>query len=94
MLHQTKNFAIFCTEENCQRIPLLIYIKQHEQTYNYNRFQVWKFTRHNQTSIFDVEVSDGNMNVIERLKSQLPDVTFNELKVWCIDNVIMFPEDY
>jgi hypothetical protein len=41
-----------------------------------------------------VEVSDGNMNVIERLKSQLPDVTINELKVWCIENAIMFPEHY
>ncbi|RYE46754.1 MAG: hypothetical protein EOP48_21705 [Sphingobacteriales bacterium] len=94
MLYQTKHFALFCTENNCQRIPLLIYIKQHEQTYRINYFQVWKFTRHYQTSTFDVEVTDGVESVKERLITRLPDVPFNELKVWCVDNVIMFPEDY
>jgi hypothetical protein len=94
MLYQTKNFALFATENHCQQIPLLIYIKQHEQTYRKNYFQVWKFNRLNQTSIFNVTVEDGNDNVIERLQNKMVDTPFNELKVWCVDNVIMFPEDY
>ncbi len=94
MLYQTAHFAQFATENNCQHIPLLISTRQVKEIYQQNYFQTWKFDRIKPTDTFLVTIENGNGNVLERFKYDLPGTTFQDLKIWCVDNVIMFPEDY
>ncbi len=69
-------------------------------SYQFNRkiacepFQTYKLTVNQKRNSAKVTIEDGNENVLKTQIIEYTDFPLDEIKLWCIDKVILLPSEY
>ncbi len=93
IIHYTDGVKYLAENANCYWLIDIVASYQAEEKVKDEPFQVYHLeVRSDKTAV--ITITDGNDNLLALQKLEFTDFPLPEIKVWCINKVLMLPGEY
>lgn len=93
LIHYTDGIKYLAEKADCYWLIDLVASYQVEEKVKDEEFQVYHLeVKSDKTAV--VTITDGNDNLLALQKIEFTDFPLPEIKIWCVDKILLLPNEY